>query len=279
MRVLVTGGSGYIGRHVVLKLLERGHSVVATTHRSSDFPPEVTQIPFDIGTSTANLFSLAGKPDVCIHLAWANGFSHADPSHLQRAYEHLAFIKGLFEAGLRHIAIAGTMHEVGYHVGVVTADTPMRPLHSYGLGKSFLHQAVTMLASSLDVRLQWLRFYYILGDDIRNRSVFSKLLEVEKSGKRTFEFNSGELLYDFIDVGQLANQVVAVASQREIDGVINCCSGKPRSLKSAVLSFIADNSLAIEPVWGKYPLRRYDSPAIWGDSRAIEAIMERDGRA
>ena len=75
----------------------------------------------------------------------------------------------------------------------------------------------------------------------------------------------------------MAKQIVAIVSQREIDGVIDCCTGKPRKLGDMVQSFISENGFRIRPQYGAFPSRSYDSGVIYGDVRKIKQIMKNVG--
>jgi len=121
-------------------------------------------------------------------------------------------------------------------------------------------------------KLQWLRGYYVYGDDWFNHSIFTKLLEADARSMRKFPFTSGKNLYDFIEIGELAKMIAAVALQDKVTGIINCCTGKPKSLNDVVTEFIRSRKLNIELDYGAYPDRPYDSPGVWGDATVIEGI-------
>jgi dTDP-6-deoxy-L-talose 4-dehydrogenase (NAD+) len=123
---------------------------------------------------------------------------------------------------------------------------------------------------------QWLRAYYILGDDLRSQSLFSKILTWESEGRQTFPFTSGLNKYDFIAVQDLARQIAHSVSQTSVVGVIDCCSGQPVALRDKVTSFLIEHGLSIRPVYGAYPDRAYDSPAVWGSTEKIDLIMPRN---
>lgn len=59
-----------------------------------------------------------------------------------------------------------------------------------------------------------------------------------------------------------------------ITGIINICSGRPEKLAERVERFIAENGYKIKLKYGAFPDRPYDSKAVWGDSRKIEAVMK-----
>ena len=120
---------------------------------------------------------------------------------------------------------------------------------------------------------QWVRAYYIYGDDLRGSSISSKIAKADAEGKKTFPFTTGKNKYDFITVDRLADQIAAVACQKEIDGIINCCSGKPVALGEEIEGFIKKRGYSIKLEYGAFPDRPYDSPAVWGDATKINKIM------
>ena len=170
------------------------------------------------------------------------------------------------------------MHEVGYHEGAIDDDTPCNPLSQYGVAKNALRQSLMLLTQMQPFRLYWLRAYYIVGNDVRGNSIFSKIAQAARDGEKLFPFTTGKNQYDFISVEDLATQIVAASVQDNITGIINVCSGHPISLADRVEQFIKDNGYDIELEYGKFPDRAYDSPVIYGDSTKIETIMARDER-
>ncbi|SFJ55389.1 dTDP-6-deoxy-L-talose 4-dehydrogenase (NAD+) [Phyllobacterium sp. CL33Tsu] len=274
MRYLVTGGCGYVGQHVVSALISRGHEVVVASRTVSGGAVGAEYLQLDILNDNRNLYEISGKPDVLIRLAWEDGFNHASSKHLSNLPQHVTFLRRMLEAGLKHIVGVGTMHEVGYHIGPVDEATPTFPLHAYGIAKNYLRSVQTLMCKEFGAVDQWIRCYYIYGDDMLNNSIFTKLLRAEAEGKTEFPLNTGELLYDFIHVNELGLQVADVSEQASVIGIVNCCSGEPVTLKTMVLRFIEENHLHIKPVWGAFPMRPYDSRALWGDPAKIQRVRE-----
>lgn len=273
-RVLVTGANGYIGRHVVNALLEKDCEVLASDFAFDGLDEKVVKIDVPIFNKDKDIYSKLGKPDVCIHMAWRNGFVHNADSHIQDLADHYQFLKDMLAGGLPQIVVMGSMHEVGYWEGAITEDSPCNPSSLYGISKNALRQMLQLLTKDQVVIMQWIRAYYILGDDLKNSSIFSKLTMAEKEGKEIFPFTSGKNLYDFIRVNQLAEQIASVSLQKEVNGVINCCTGKPVSLADKVEEYIKDNHFNIKLQYGAFPDRPYDSPGVWGDPEKINKIMK-----
>ena len=107
----------------------------------------------------------------------------------------------------------------------------------------------------------------------KNNSIFCKLLLAAEEGKKIFPFTTGKNKYDFITVDELAKQLSAAIMQKEVTGIINCCSGKPMSLANRVEQFIEDHNLDIMLEYGAFPDRPYDSPCEYGDNTKIQIIM------
>lgn len=278
-KVLVTGATGYIGTHVVNSLLDK-HAQVIAVSRSAPHPnPAATSLVRDFSDIRQEELVEWGPPDVIIHLAWTDGFKHDSAAHIDNLPLHCSFIRRAMAAGVPQFVGLGTMHEIGYWEGEIDEATPTRPRSIYGIAKNALREVARLETQKAGAIFQWLRAYYILGDDERNDSLFSKILRWEAEGKNSFPFNSGVNQYDFIEVGVLARQIAAAALQTGISGVIDCCSGTPVALRDRVEAFIEERGLDIRPEYGAFPDRPYDSPAVWGSARKIREILDQDRKA
>ena len=276
-KVLVTGANGYIGKNVINYLLNNNIEVVAVDISLNKINDKVKKIEANIFENTDYLFSNLRNVDTCIHLAWRNGFVHNSITHLEDISLHYKFLRKIYEFGIKNINVIGTMHEIGYWKGEVDNNTSTNPISFYGIAKNSLRQSLEILNDSdKELFIKWLRVFYIQGDDRNNNSIFSKILQKEDEGAKTFPFTTGKNKYDFINIEILAEMISKASLQTDITGIINCCSGKPVSLKEKVESFLKENNLKIKLEYGVFPDRAYDSPAIWGNNNIISEIIKKE---
>lgn len=272
MNILVTGANGYLGSGIVKELLDRGEYVIAADFKCDNVDARAKIEECDL-FNVDHPFEYFGKPDILLHLAWRDGFVHYSDAHIDDLPKHYEFVRNMAEAGIRKIAIMGSMHEIGFYEGSIDESTPCNPTTPYGISKNALRELAECIAKKNGTVFQWLRGYYIVGNSAYGSSVFSKLTSAEARGDEYFPFTSGQNQYDFVDYGDFCSQVASVVCQDKVTGIINICSGRPEKLSDRVERFIRDNKYHIKLKYGAFPDRPYDSKAVWGNSAKITEIM------
>lgn len=273
MKILVTGANGYLGQGIVRSILNNGHCVVATDFNTQFVDERAERIACNL-FEVDNPYSFFGEPDVLLHLAWRDGFVHYSSAHIDDLPKHYAFIKKMVDGGIQQVAVMGSMHEIGFFEGSINESTPCHPTTPYGIGKNALRDLTQMICKQNNIVFQWLRGYYIVGNSKFGSSIFSKITAAVDEGKTEFPFTLGQNQYDFIDYSDFCAQVAAVVGQKNEQGIINICSGKPEKLADRVERFIKENGYRIKLQYGAFPDRPYDSKAIWGNDTKIRKIME-----
>jgi len=273
LKILVTGANGYLGQGIVRSILNNGHCVVATDFNTQFVDERAERIACNL-FEVDNPYSFFGEPDVLLHLAWRDGFVHYSSAHIDDLPKHYAFIKKMVDGGIQQVAVMGSMHEIGFFEGSINESTPCHPSTPYGIGKNALRDLTQMICKQKNIVFQWLRGYYIVGNSKFGSSIFSKITAAVDEGKTEFPFTLGQNQYDFIDYPDFCAQVAAVVGQKNEQGIINICSGKPEKLADRVERFIKENDYRIKLQYGAFPDRPYDSKAIWGNDTKIRKIME-----
>lgn len=273
LKILVTGVNGYLGQGIVRSILNNGHCVVATDFNTQFVDERAERIACNL-FEVDNPYSFFGEPDVLLHLAWRDGFVHYSSAHIDDLPKHYAFIKKMVDGGIQQVAVMGSMHEIGFFEGSINESTPCHPTTPYGIAKNALRDLTQMICKQKNIVFQWLRGYYIVGNSKFGSSIFSKITAAVDEGKTEFPFTLGQNQYDFIDYPDFCAQVAAVVGQKNEQGIINICSGKPEKLADRVERFIKENGYRIKLQYGAFPDRPYDSKAIWGNDTKIRKIME-----
>lgn len=198
MKTLVSGASGYWGQGIVKHLLDNNHSVIAIGRKQERIDSRAERVEADIFT-TDDPYREFGEPDVLFHLAWRDGFVHYSAAHIADLPKHYQFIKNMIEGGVKKVAVMGSMQEIGFMEGSINENTPCNPVTSYGISKNMLRELTEMLCKQNNVKFQWLRGYYIVGNSQYASSIFSKITAAEAEGKKEFPFTMGQNKFDFID--------------------------------------------------------------------------------
>ena len=276
-KILVTGSNGYLGRGIVKQLLDDGYHVIANDFNTENVDKRAICVNADL-FSIDDPFQFFDNPDVMLHLAWKNGFIHNDVSHIEDLPKHYKFIKKMVDGGLKHIAVLGTMHEIGFFEGSINENTPTNPQSLYGIAKDALRKITALMCDNNDITYQWIRGFYIVGNQIEGSSIFSKIVQSNKRNLKLFPFTTGQNQWDFLDYDDFCLQVASIVEQCEVKGIINACSGYPEKLADRVERFIKENEFSIKLDYGKFPDRPYDSKAVWGDNNKINLILKKAKR-
>jgi len=85
--------------------------------------------------------------------------------------------------------------------------------------------------------------------------------------------SGGEQLRDYLRVSEVADILIKIALQNKVQGIINCCSGKPVSVRKFVEQYLLDNNAEIKLELGYYPYPDYEPMAFWGDNEKLKKII------
>ncbi|MBE7170977.1 MAG: NAD-dependent epimerase/dehydratase family protein [Williamsia sp.] len=280
MKVLVTGASGYIGHYVIEELLGQGHTVVATSTSKEKVEPEpwfnqVRFVAYSLEqTGPENLFSYFGEPDLLIHLAWQGLPHYKELYHISRnLFQQFAFIQNLVEHGLKDLLVTGTCFEYGMQSGALREDMTPLPENPYAIAKDSLRKFIEVLQTKRGFHFKWVRLFYMYGKGQSPGSLIPLLEKAVSKGEQVFNMSGGEQLRDYLKVEEVARIIVKIALQQTTGGIINCCSGKPVSVRSLVEKYLHENGLSIGLNLGYYPYPDYEPMAFWGDAEKLNKVL------
>lgn len=284
MKVLVTGATGFIGNYVVKELLGNNCQVVASSRdeqKASKFTwfEKVTYIPFDLERLDDGIdyYKYFGQPAITIHLAWEGLPNYRASFHeeinLPRNY---SFLTNLIRNGLSDLTVAGTCFEYGMQEGCLKEDMPVLPDNPYGKAKDTLRRRLEDFKVNHPFSLKWVRLFYMYGKGQNPNSLLSQLDRALANGEQVFNMSGGEQIRDFLPVEKVAENIVSIALQRNIDGIINNCSGNPVTVKQFVERYLQLNNRTITLNPGFYPYPDYEPMKFWGDISKLKKVVNNE---
>jgi UDP-glucose 4-epimerase len=241
MRLFLTGGTGFIGSHVLAAALDAGHDVVALRRSSNSVP--VIPLHSQPQWCQADLYSLESSHldscDAVIHLASA-GVSPKRVSWDMLVQCNVAGSVRILElaalAGVPRIVVSGTSHEYGnvarrYHA--IPPQAPLEPINPYGASKAAAYLMLRCLAVQLQLELVYARIFNAYGIGQYEANFWPSLLRAAQSGC-DFQMTSGRQVTDFIPVTDVADHLLLACSRPDVKPanplVVNVGSGTSVSL-------------------------------------------------
>lgn len=260
MRIFVTGGSGFLGRHL-LPLLDR-HEVLCLSHETAAHGEKgaVRTISGDLNVPDSYADALRGfKPECCIHLAW-EGLPDYSPENCRvNLLSGMRLFETLGRVGCGKVFAAGTCWEYGRLTGAVAEDDCGRELNLFAAFKLALQTIGQNLCGGSESRLTWGRIFFVYGAGQRAASLIPSCYRSFKQGVAP-QIANPLAVNDFIHVADVGTAIRALVESDDSAGIYNIGSGRPFAVWEVVNLIAAQMGLA--PF---YRNMASDAPGFWAD--------------
>lgn len=233
-RVLVTGATGFIGRHCLDALQARGYEIHATI---TGTPPPHTEVRWhqvdllnDTGTN-ALLATL--RPDSLLHLAWyaKHGLFWQALENVDWVRASLSLLRAFIAHGGRRMVCAGSCAEYDWSNGICSEDsTPLRPQGLYGVAKNAFHSIAAEAARRANISLAWGRIFFLYGAGEQEARLVPLIINAQLCGERV-ALTGGDLQRDYLHVSDVAAALVALLDSH-VEGAVNIGSGQAVSIRA-----------------------------------------------
>jgi dTDP-6-deoxy-L-talose 4-dehydrogenase (NAD+) len=170
--------------------------------------------------------------------------------------------------------VSGTCLEYGMQEGALREDMKAMPVNSYAQAKDSLRMSLEELQKEHPFVLKWVRLFYMYGKGQNPNSLLSQLDKALAEDRKSFNMSGGEQVRDFLPVEKVADYLVRISMQQKITGIINCCSGRPVTVKRFVEDYLIRINKDISLNLGFYPYADYEPMQFWGDTEKLNTIQE-----
>lgn len=267
MKVLLTGASGFIGRHALPLLSERADEVHAVcSGRSAPESEALSGVVWHradlLDDDTVRKLITQVRPTHLLHLAWyaTPGKFWTSPQNLRWVAASLEIFRQFAASGGQRVVVAGTCAEYSCELSaLIEAVSPTRPASLYGACKHALHVMLEAFAQQSGLSYAWGRIFFPYGPhehpDRLIAYAVSSMLQRE-----VVNFTHGRQVRDLMYVEDVANALVSVLDS-EIEGPVDIGCGKGVALMK-VIEKIADRLQAQDLVRLGTVAARADEPAV-----------------
>ncbi|NOX93955.1 MAG: NAD(P)-dependent oxidoreductase [Alphaproteobacteria bacterium] len=266
MRILVTGGTGFIGRHAVSALMDAGHEVIVLSR-----------------TCVAGAASICGdivKPDVALleavrscgadamlALAWETThgkFWHAS-SNAAWCASMIQLVDAFLAGGGKRVVCAGTCVEYDPPIegACKVEETPISPTFPYSISKDAFHRMLVWITAARGATYAWGRIFLAYGPDEQAGRLVPSIIRSVMDGKPA-ECSSGKQRRDFLHAVDYGRAFAALTAS-DFHGPINICAGEPVTI-AQVVQKIGDLMGRPDLIkLGALPDRPNEPQNLWGD--------------
>ena len=236
--VLLTGATGFVGRQI-LKALSECDIKVRVVIRQGTQSRLVNLEAIESIVTTADLFgensvwwaTTCKDIDIVIHAAW-----YAEPGQYLQSAKNLDCLtgtlqlaKGAVQSKVRRFIGIGTCFEYDLTQGMLSVQTPLRPLTPYAAAKAGAFMALSQWLPLQVIEFAWCRLFYLYGEGEDKRRLVPYLRAQFNAGEPA-ELTGGKQIRDFLDVS-VAGRMIAETALSEKQGAVNICSGIPITVR------------------------------------------------
>lgn len=210
MKIFITGGAGFIGRHIVQMLAKKNHRLLLLSRNLARdkkvFPfKNITFLKGDLATLPRWKAELRRfKPDAAFHLAWEGIPDYGIAMSIKNLQYGTALFEALVEIGCPRIVTTGSCWELTNTNTLAVAKNALREFGNHS-------------SKHTPTKLLWARLFFVYGPGQKAASLIPFLVSQIHSGK-TPELKNPDAAHDFVYIEDVAKALVCLITKRTVPG-------------------------------------------------------------
>ena len=267
-RVLLTGSTGFVGRHIHRTLVARGHAVRTVVRRGREDHlherADVVLVDDLFAQTRAWWADTCASIDTIIHAAWfvTPPLYLSSLENLACLEGSLALAQGAIDAEVDHLIGIGTCFEYAFAAAPLDVSAPLQPTTLYASTKTALYLVLQTLLAEPRTGFSWARLFYLYGEGEAAGRLVPYLRQRLALGE-VADLSAGTQVRDFLDVARAADMIADLVSSRQL-GAINVCSGSSTTIRHLAEKVADEYGRRDLLRFGTAPLRPTDPPVVVG---------------
>jgi len=262
MNILVTGGAGFIGKHLVKSLIKNRKNVAIFDNFSNSDKKSIPlskkdQIKIFEGDIRNNdaILEATKNQNIVIHLAAKISVEESIKNPTETFQINVEGTKNLLEICKKNnvkkiiVASSAAVYGEGSEKHKITEQTKLNPISPYGESKIEMEKEIIKFCSDNQINYVILRFFniYGLGQSIEYAGVITKFLEKIRKNENLEIFGDGMQTRDFVAIEDIVNSIHNAIEYTE-NGIFNIASGEKITIKSLaqLMILLSNKKLNIE---------------------------------
>ena len=280
-RLLIVGGTGFIGRNLVLNALEDGFNIVVLSLNEPSSEKKIEGVDYlqmDITKPIQTSNQLAEYPfDYVVNLSGYIDHSRFLEGGYKIIKAHFEGVQNLLQfldwSKLKRFVQIGSSDEYGNHFPPQHEEMRELPISPYSLGKVASTQFLQMLHRTQGFPAVILRLFLTYGPGQDNRRFFPQIIQGCLLDD-PFPTSAGAQIRDFCYVDDIAQGILAALTNDQVDGeIINLASGSPVAIRD-IIELIQKTLGRGIPEFGKVPYRVGENMALYADISKANRILD-----
>ena len=279
-KVLITGGTGFIGANIVRRLLKDGHDVHLLVRKEYD-NARLDEVSDNLHFYEVDLTELSSldtvlmflKPDWVFHLSVYGAYSHQNDGRSifeTNVIGTMNLINACTKCGFEVFVNTGSSSEYGYKGHPSKETELLEPASTYAVSKAATTMFCGHIAREKNVMIPTLRLFSVYGPYEDDGRLVPTLIRYGTQGQLP-PLVDPDIAHDFVFVDDVVDAylLAAMSQEQQCDAIYNVGTGVQTSIRDIVDVARRQMNILVEPQWGTMPNRQWDTSCWIADNRLI----------